>query len=107
MTVTLGPPGSPSEPGKRPALSDRPDVAYLGQLGVEPELQGTGLGSALLDHVERRARELGAATIASDTAEGAARLITMYEGRGDRIVDDIDSRPATNCRSIALARALQ
>ncbi|MFN2628508.1 MAG: GNAT family N-acetyltransferase [Gaiellaceae bacterium] len=107
MTVTLCLPGSAAEPGRRPALSHRPDVADLGQLGVEPELHGTGLGSALLDHVEPRARELGAATIVCGTAEGAARLITMYEGRGDRIVDDIDSRPATNYRSIALAKALQ
>jgi GNAT superfamily N-acetyltransferase len=40
---------------------ERPDVAVFGQFGIEPSWQRRGVGSRLLDFVERRAVELGAA----------------------------------------------
>jgi GNAT superfamily N-acetyltransferase len=66
---------------------DRKDVASFGQYAVEPTLQGKGIGGALLDHVEERAKACGAAEIALDTAEPAKHLIELYEKRGYRIVD--------------------
>src|SRR5689334_3159819 len=39
---------------------DRADVASFGQFGVEPSLQGTGIGRRLLEACESRAREAGA-----------------------------------------------
>src|SRR5207253_1167806 len=65
---------------------DQPDVACFGQFGVEPELQGRGIGTALLDFVEARARETGAAELALDTADSATHLIELYSRKGYRIV---------------------
>ena len=68
---------------------ERPDVASFGQFGVEPETQGQGVGSALLQHVEDRARDTGAKEIALDTAQPATHLINLYSKRGYRIVDHV------------------
>lgn len=81
-TITLYPPGR----GKGHAFYERPDVAKIGQFGVEPGLQGTGIGSRLMDRVEERARELGAAELAGDTAEPAEHLHRFYARRGYRLV---------------------
>lgn len=85
---------------------ERPDVATFGQFAVEPSLQGSGVGSALLTLVEARALELGAAEIACDTAEPATHLIRWYEARGYRIVDRVDWRPGTNYLSVVLSKRL-
>lgn len=85
---------------------DRADVASFQQFGVEPTLGRRGIGSALMDLVERRARETGAAEIACDTAEGATHLVEMYERRGFRVVEQIDWRPVTNYRSVVLSKSL-
>lgn len=63
-------------------LYDEPDVASFGQLAVSPSLQGRGLGAALLDLVEARARTAGASWIACDTAMPAHHLVRLYESRG-------------------------
>src|SRR5688500_4667631 len=47
---------------------DRPDVAVLSQLAIEPTEQRRGLGSVLLRFAEARARALGACEAAVDTA---------------------------------------
>lgn len=104
-TATLTPPGR-SPPAGDPPFYRRPDVAKLNQLAVEPELGGRGIGRRLLEHVEARARELGAAAIACDTAEGARELIAMYERRGYRFVEHADWRPHTNYRSVVLSLPL-
>ena len=65
---------------------DRPDVTSFGQFGVDPDMQGLGIGLLLLEHVENRARELGATEIALDTAEPAKHLIELYSSHGYRIV---------------------
>lgn len=85
---------------------DRPDVASFGQFGVEPTLQGRGIGSMLMDLVERRAAETGAAEIACDTSEHAHDLIAWYERRGYRSVGHVDWRPHVNYRSVLLSKRL-
>jgi GNAT superfamily N-acetyltransferase len=64
----------------------RSDVGFFGQFAVEPAMQGSGIGSALLDNVERRARADGKAELACDTAAGAAHLIEFYRRRNFRQV---------------------
>ncbi len=64
-----------------------PDVAHFGQLAVVPRLQGTGIGSALIDVVEQRAMADGKSELACDTAELATELISFYQKRGFRIVE--------------------
>ncbi len=71
------------------AWYDREDVASFGQFGVEPGLQGSGVGARLLAHVEERAKETGANELALDTAEPATHLIDYYSRHGYRIVDRV------------------
>lgn len=85
-TVGLNPPGAPSV---NPWYS-RPGVAHIQQFAVSPELQGRGVGSALMELVEERAARLGATTLALDTSEQATHLIAWYSKRGYRQVSSID-----------------
>ncbi len=84
----------------------RQDVAYCGQLGVDPELQGHGVGSLLMDLVEERAWRAGATEIALDTSERAEDLIAWYERRRYRVVENVDWA-TTNYRSVVLSKNLQ
>jgi len=84
---------------------DRPEVASFGQFGVEPTLQGLGIGTALLDHVESRARDLGAKEIALDTAEPAQHLIEYYGRHGYRIVGK-EKWDIVNYSSVIMSKAL-
>lgn len=100
-TVTLYPP----HPEAFVPWYRRPDVYSCGQFGVHPEFQGQGIGARMMDEVERRARDRGAAELALDTAEGASRLIAWYERRGHRFVAHVQW-PVTNYRSVVLSKAL-
>ena len=84
---------------------DRPDVASLGQFGVLPSHQSTGIGRQLLDAVERRAAESGAVEVALDTAEDAAHLVSWYERCGYRIVEHAQWDGKTY-RSVIMTKAL-
>lgn len=78
---------------KDPANTDgspwyaRPDVACLTQFGVEPDLQGRGIGTSLMAAAEDATRALGARHLALDTAEEAVHLIRHYEKRGYAFVE--------------------
>ena len=85
---------------------DRPDVASFGQFAVLPDLQGLGVGRALMDLAERRALEAGAVEIALDTAKGASHLIEIYERRGYRIVESADW-PETNYVSLVMSKRVR
>lgn len=84
---------------------DGPDVASLQQFAIEPELQRQGIGTQLIEQVERRAIETGAAEIALDTSEHAQHLIDWYARLGYRFVGYADW-PATNYRSVVMSKAL-
>ena len=88
------------------AWYDRPHVASFGQFGVEPSLQGSGVGSALLDRVEERAREVGAREIALDTAQPASHLIDYYARRGYRIVEHVSWGDVVNYSSVIMSKRL-
>ncbi len=83
----------------------RPEVLSFEQFAVDPEFQGAGIGSRLLDAVEARAKSQRALELACDTSEFAADLITMYQRRGYRVVDSADWE-VTNYRSVVLSRRL-
>ena len=85
---------------------DRPDVADVGQFAVEPEYQGRGIGSRLLETVEARARAKGVAELALNTAEQALDLIAFYERRGFRFVEtaqwrDVNYRSCIHSKRLA------
>ena len=101
-TVTLAPPGR----GHGSGWYGRPEVAKFEQFGVHPDLKGSGLGTRLMEEIERRAREIGAAELALDTSEHAADLIAWYQRRGYRIVGNYDWRPHVNYLSVVLSLAL-
>ncbi len=84
---------------------DRKEVTTCHQFAVDPEYQGQGIGSRLMDLIERRAVELGAQELACDTAEGAVHLIEMYRKRGYRQVGQADWR-GTNYKSVILSKKL-
>lgn len=100
-TIVLTPPGCCGGC----AYCERPGVACFHQFAVDPEWQGRGVGSLLLEMVERRARELGAAEIALDTSEAATHLIACYERRGYQVVDRVDW-DVTNYLSVVMAKPL-
>lgn len=76
----------PARPAPWSAWYDQAGVAMLGQFGVEPTLQGQGIGSRLLSFGEARACELGAQEVSIDTAVEATRLVRFYRVNGYREV---------------------
>lgn len=83
----------------------RPGVFSFSQFGVKPALQGYGLGAALMDLVEKRARERGAKELALDTSERAEHLIALYAKRGYRHVDYAQWE-GVNYRSVIMSKIL-
>lgn len=79
--------------------------AYINQFAIDPDRQGRGIGSLLLDRIEARAREEGAPDIGLDTAEGAKHLIEFYKRRGYQQVDEIQFYGKTY-KSIVMSKPL-
>jgi len=83
----------------------RPDVCHFAQFGVDPDVQGRGIGRLLLETVERRAREKKASELALSMAEPDIDLFDFYIKRGYRFVEHWQW-PYTNYRSCILSKAL-
>jgi len=83
----------------------RKDVYKFAQFAVHPDLKGQGIGSLIMDKIEARAGELGAAELALDTSEQAHQLIAMYTKRGYREVDRLNWE-MTNYKSVVLSKNL-
>jgi GNAT superfamily N-acetyltransferase len=101
-TVTLYPP----RPNSPCDLYRQSDVFSFGQFGVRPDLQRGGIGRCLVDRIEAEARELGAARLALDTAEGATHLVRWYERLGFRFVQ-YAQWDMTNYRSVVMCKPLE
>jgi GNAT superfamily N-acetyltransferase len=84
---------------------DRDDVAGFGQLAVRPSHQGSGIGSSLLNLVERRASQKGVKMLALDTSEHATHLIAFYQAKGYSFVEHTQW-PEVNYRSMIFAKTL-
>lgn len=80
-------------------------VWYFGQFAVEPHVQRSGVGRALLNVVEAYARRNAATELALDTAEGAQHLIEYYSRQGFRPVGFVQW-DVTNYRSIVMSKTL-
>lgn len=84
---------------------DQPGIACFGQFAVEPALQSTGIGAAMLARVEARAKEIGARELALDTSEKALHLIDYYARRGFRHIETVQWE-VTNYRSVIMSKTL-
>ncbi len=56
------------------------------QIAVAPEQQGRGIGSVLLNHLQKDAVAAGFKTLHLDTAEMMTDLLRLYERHGFRII---------------------
>ncbi len=87
------------------AWYERPEVASMEQLAVEPELQRHGVGGRLISIAEDVGREWGRTEMALDTSERAEDLIALYTKRGYRVVGEV-RRSIVNYGSVVLSKAL-
>jgi GNAT superfamily N-acetyltransferase len=83
----------------------RPGIAHFAMFGVEPSLQGIGVGRRLLDHCEARALDLGFTELALSMAEPDTALRAYYDKRGYRYIEPW-RWPYTNYQSCILSKVL-
>jgi GNAT superfamily N-acetyltransferase len=95
---------SPSPFGGSPWL-ERDDVSEFGQFAVDPEYQGSGVGTRMVKFVEDYARSKGLSEICLDTSEKATHLIEWYTKLGYRFIEYVDW-DITNYRSVILSKAI-
>jgi GNAT superfamily N-acetyltransferase len=93
------------EEAEFPAFFLKPEVRHFSQFGVDPDVQGRGIGQLLLQRVESRARETGAAELALSMAEPDRELYEFYARRGFRFIE-YWQWPYTNYRSCILSKRL-
>lgn len=87
------------------AFYHRSDLAIVEQFAVDPALQGSGLGSRLLEAAEGLARAQGLRLAALDTAMPAVHLIRFYASRGWSVVDETQW-PGKRYRSVVMTKPL-
>ncbi|MBI5868002.1 MAG: GNAT family N-acetyltransferase [candidate division Zixibacteria bacterium] len=84
---------------------NKPGVATVHQFAVAPELQGAGIGSALLSAAEAWARESGFAELLLDTAQPVTELIEYYKRHGYNQVTTVQW-PGKTYRSVVMGKAV-
>lgn len=94
------------EPDEGPDWFHKPRVCSFSQFAVEPSLQSRGVGRALLNAVEARAKALGNEELALSMAEPDHALRDYYVRRGYRIVTTWQW-PYTNYTSLIMSRRLK
>lgn len=67
-------------------------VLEINMLGIEPSLQGRGIGRQVLMLIETMARQKGVETLALRTAQPYTRLVALYSRAGFRVVA-VDRHP--------------
>ncbi len=98
-TITLYPPKlDPSS-----EYYTREGLWEFGQFAVLPELQRTGIGSYLIDTVERYAKSMQARELALNTSEKAVYLIEYYRKRGYEFREYVQW-DVTNYRSVIMSK---
>ncbi len=69
--------------------TSEPGVIKLHKLYLLPELHGRGLGSRLLQHVEREVRKLGGRRLILTVNKRNTKAITAYQRNGFAVVESI------------------
>jgi ribosomal protein S18 acetylase RimI-like enzyme len=88
-SVLLYPPLANAYPGTRASAGWEVRL-----LAVSPLARGQGVGTALMDECERRARRAGATILGLHTMEMMQAAIRMYERRGFERAPELDFYPA-------------
>ena len=83
----------------------RPDIACFYQWGVDPSVQGFGVGAALWRVMENWTRELGFAELVGHTAKDHARQVAYLQRLGLAPVDEVRF-PGDTYVSVVLAKSL-
>ena len=81
-------------------------VWRFGQFGIEPTLQGQGIGLQAMQFIETIARNHGARELACDTAEPAEHLVRWYHSMGYRFIEHV-RWPEVNYQSVILSKSLE
>jgi ribosomal protein S18 acetylase RimI-like enzyme len=66
-----------------------PGLLHLFALGVAPALQGRGIGTLLIQHVEATARQMGLAGVWLDVGIDNADAMRLYHRLGYRVEGDV------------------
>ncbi len=66
---------------------DQDDYMYFGRLAVLPAYRGRGVASALIGHVEARARDLGLPSVQLAVRLALPHLRARYERLGYRVIE--------------------
>ena len=66
-------------------------VHYIGHVGVDPDLRGQGIGTALMEHVIAEGRAIGRSTAELDVSVENPRAQELYERLGFRVTEQIES----------------
>jgi ribosomal protein S18 acetylase RimI-like enzyme len=92
--------GRPFGPWQRPA------VARLNAIGVQPDWHGRGVGSFLLDRAESVARTQGAVSLTLMTAETNTRARRLFTGHGYQRILTLDRSYAGGQRGLVMTKPL-
>lgn len=74
---------------RRLSFEGIPGTYYLSTMGVNPDFRGKGVGTALMEAAEERARKLGFSRASLLVSPDKPRAKNLYERRGYRVVEDI------------------
>ncbi len=80
-------------------------VYSFGQFAIDPQFQKSGLGSKVMAFLEDEARRRGAEELALDTSIHADHLISLYQRRGYKVVEEVQWSE-TNYRSFIMSLVL-
>jgi ribosomal protein S18 acetylase RimI-like enzyme len=83
----------------------RPALARLNAIGVQPDLHGRGVGRFLLDRAEGVARDAGAVSLTLMTAETNVRARRLFTGAGFQILFSIEHAYARGQRGLVMTKA--
>jgi len=84
----------------------RPAVARLNAIGVQPDLHGRGVGRLLLEHAEAVARDQGAVTLTLMTAETNTRARRLFAAAGFQRLLTLEHAYARGQRGILMSKPL-
>jgi ribosomal protein S18 acetylase RimI-like enzyme len=84
----------------------RPAVARLNAIGVQPDLHGRGVGRFLLEHAEAVARDAGAVSLTLMTAETNARARRLFVAAGFQRLFSLEQAYARGQRGIVMTKLL-